>query len=347
MRIYWLWIFICILLFSNALVAEEVELSNSYQLRTEVDWKNSAKSINFVWQPELSYKSDLICGFASELSMYNRFSIDSIGQQLKADQDFKLHRLWLRYESFPLEVRLGRQRINFGTARLIRSLDWFEKLDPLDANEHSQGVDALLGKAYFDSQTGIWLWGIRSQKGYKGNEIYPSPSAKTEWGGRWESSFPQLESGFSFHNRKVGIDSTQVSEYRGGLDLRYDGAVGLWMENSLSVYDSDTSVEPDYHGTATVGLDFTFTCSLYLLCESALSYNEQDYKAHSALLLDLPLGLLDKLSSLSIIAWDTHDMAHTLMWRRSYDQFGLEARINYGTGQLKRHSLSLGMDYHF
>jgi len=47
-----------------------------------------------------------------------------------ADGKIKPYRVWARYSSRQFEIRLGLQKINFGSATMLRPLMWFDQLDP-------------------------------------------------------------------------------------------------------------------------------------------------------------------------------------------------------------------------
>lgn len=42
------------------------------------------------------------------------------------------YRIWARYTTKKLELRLGLQKIDFGTAVILRPLQWFNEIDPRD-----------------------------------------------------------------------------------------------------------------------------------------------------------------------------------------------------------------------
>ena len=67
-----------------------------------------------------------------------------IDNSASSQSDFKFYRYWLRYTTNQMEVRLGNQKINFGKAKLIRPLMWFDQIDPRDPVQFTEGVKALL-----------------------------------------------------------------------------------------------------------------------------------------------------------------------------------------------------------
>ena len=60
----------------------------------------------------------------AEITLNSRISMQ-IDPPVEGDSDLDLYRLWLRYSSSHFETRLGLQKINFGPAKIMRSLMWF------------------------------------------------------------------------------------------------------------------------------------------------------------------------------------------------------------------------------
>lgn len=52
------------------------------------------------------------------------------------------------------ELRLGLQKINFGSAQLFRPLMWFDKMDPRDPLQMTDGVWGALYRYYFRNNGG-------------------------------------------------------------------------------------------------------------------------------------------------------------------------------------------------
>ncbi|MFZ2339285.1 MAG: hypothetical protein WAW07_06110 [Bacteroidales bacterium] len=77
-----------------------------------------------------------------------------------AEARIKPYRLWARYSSDQFELRLGLQKINFGSASMLRPLMWFDQMDPRDPLRLTDGVWGLLGRYYFLNNANIWLWGL-------------------------------------------------------------------------------------------------------------------------------------------------------------------------------------------
>ncbi len=90
------------------------------------------------------------------------------------ESEFDYYRYWLRYSTNQLELRLGNQKINFGTAKLLRSLMWFDRIDPRDPVKLTRGVKSLLLRYYFLNNANIWIWGLYDNSTLKGLEFIPT-----------------------------------------------------------------------------------------------------------------------------------------------------------------------------
>ena len=124
-------------------------------------------------------------------------------KEVDTDGKIKPYRMWARYATNQLEIRLGLQKINFGSATMLRPLMWFDRIDPRDPLQITDGVYALLGRYYFLNNTNIWLWGLYGNNETKGWEFIPTESNTPEFGGRIQVPVPRGEIGLSYHTRKI------------------------------------------------------------------------------------------------------------------------------------------------
>ena len=74
----------------------------------------------------------------------------------------KNHRLWIRYSSEKVEVRLGLQKIIFGPSQIFRTLSWFDTFDLTDPTGQTDGVDAFRLKWFPSNSLSIWSWTIQN-----------------------------------------------------------------------------------------------------------------------------------------------------------------------------------------
>ena len=273
-----------------------------------------------------------------DVEAMHSFHLSSIWQQGDNDQDMtnSLYRYWLRASTAQTELRIGLQRINFGSARLIRPLQWFDKLDPLDLLEHTEGAKAGLAKAYFPDNSTLWLWAILSDGKPKGNEDVATTKGKLDNGLRYEFPLWSAETGLSLNHRPIfSPDSAKkTTESRLGLDIRYDTFAGLWLESSANYapeLDSRWSLQ------SVIGADYTFGLGngLYVLAESGIKHSSDELSSlhstelTSSAMMNYPLGLLDTIHYLASANWDTHLQTHALVLRRSYDKLAIELRASY------------------
>ena len=68
------------------------------------------------------------------------------------------HRYWIRYSSEKMEARLGLQKIAFGPSRVLRSLSWFDTIDPKDPIARTEGVEAFRLRFFPSNSLALWTW---------------------------------------------------------------------------------------------------------------------------------------------------------------------------------------------
>ena len=83
-------------------------------------------------------------------SINSEISLNSFGSgmihafdDIDTDGTLKPYRMWLRLSTSQLEIRAGLQKINFGSAALLRPLMWFDRIDPRDPLQLTDGVYGL------------------------------------------------------------------------------------------------------------------------------------------------------------------------------------------------------------
>ena len=262
--------------------------------------------------------------------------------------DIKPYRLWLRYSAPRFEIRLGLQKINFGSALLLRPLMWFDAADPRDPLQLTDGAWGLLGRYYFLNNATLWLWLLRPAEQLRSWELMPSNRSHPEWGGRIQYPLPGGEIGLSGHLRTAdgralageaapaGEAWTQrdvlaeISESRIGLDAKWDWLVGLWFEGAW--IRSGHSPAPLRNETLlTIGSDYTFGIGngLHLLCENLWFAAGPEgpgldgARALAGLSLTYPLSLFDQLSAILYADWDEQELYRFASWRRQYDNLAI------------------------
>jgi hypothetical protein len=147
------------------------------------------------------------------------------------DKSANLYRLWGRFATESLELRVGLQKIAFGPGRVLRPLMWFDTFDLKDPTGQTDGVGALRLRWFPRHNLTFWGWVIRPD--YR---EFASP------GGRIEVGLGSVETGLTYHHRissDLNFTGRQLlafddEEERFALDARWDGFVGLWTEVVLT-----------------------------------------------------------------------------------------------------------------
>ena len=145
--------------------------------------------IGFRYIPELSIGEKIDTGFSADMDVsLNSYAFGSFvkNQNPEYEKNVKPYRAWLRLASNTFEIRAGLQKINFGSATLFRPLMWFDRIDPRDPLQLTDGVKGLLARYYFLNNTNIWLWGLYDNNEIKGFERTPTTNSSSEYGGRFQ-----------------------------------------------------------------------------------------------------------------------------------------------------------------
>ncbi len=259
----------------------------------------------------------------------------------------KPYRIWARYATNQLELRLGLQKINFGSASMLRPLMWFDKVDPRDPLQLTDGVWGLLGRYYFLSNANIWVWALYGNEGLKTWETGLTTRRTPEFGGRVQMPLNRGEAAFSYHHRSadqlvfpipdfsscispVSFFESAVPENRYGLDLRLDVEVGLWMEAAWINKSRDVGIFTNQE-IITLGADYTFGIGsgLNLVVEHLLlSYDIRafafDNKTHfSCTSLSYPISMFDNISAIVYYDWTNDNIYSFASWHHQFRRFGL------------------------
>lgn len=308
-------------------------------------WFTSNKAnqqLGFRYLPELSYQTRIsntyelsgeAAGNATWHSDYRNLN------HKKTLVNIDPYRLWLRLSAPQHELRIGLQKINFGSATLLRPLRWFDSLDPRDPLKLTDGVYGFLGRYYFLNNANVWLWALSGNDRLKGWETVASNKRRVEFGGRVQVPVKSGEMGFSFHRRRVNINGQKVSsiypaagdftEQIFALDGKWDVGVGLWFEGAFARQEYR---EPNarYKSLLTLGTDYTFAVGesgLHILFEELMSvesrnpFSDGETRFVSGFLADYPLNLLDTVSTVVYYDQEQDEWSRFLTWRRTYDQW--------------------------
>jgi hypothetical protein len=255
---------------------------------------------------------------------------------LYSSGSIKPYRLWARYSTEQLEIRAGLQKINFGSSTMIRPLMWFDKLDPRDPLQLTDGVWGVLGRYYFLNNANLWLWVLYGNEKPKTWEFEETSQDQPEFGGRLQYPVPKGEIALTYYHRLSNIKSSGtmatindlVPENRIGLDGKWDVGVGLWFE-AVWMNKSKNIGQLTNKFIASIGTDYTFGIGngLNVVFEQFLfTYNEKPFQLEnhitfSMLSINYPFGMSDNLSAMIYYDWIDKGLYNILSWNHQFGNF--------------------------
>lgn len=351
-KILWMLALVWVACLDVSAVEIGMDVQNRFGMIGVANIQQETQQLDFVWVPDVTLRSGLGADYAlqGEFSAWAKLSNRWQDGGYENGMDAAAYRWWLRLSNTQTELKAGLQRLNFGSAVMLRPLQWFDQINPLDPNEETKGVRALMIRHNFVNNSNFWLWCMLGEDTAKGNEMLPGVKDKPEFGGRVQIPNPIGESGISAHYRQLNTGD----EYRVGLDHRYDGPVGAWLEASGSYYDDAAGGALRYMAAATLGMDYTFgigngmamTLEHMALAGSKGSLGDlHNLSTYTTVTLNYPLGLLD-----SAIVYATHDWKQkrnnlAVIWRRVYDylSWNLSLAIDSGWPAALSNSPTIGI----
>ncbi|OGD21430.1 MAG: hypothetical protein A2W03_15275 [Candidatus Aminicenantes bacterium RBG_16_63_16] len=300
---------------------------------------NPQAGARFIPEFSLSQKVSGSFSLAGEFS-FNGFGVARFpsGEDAQTDGDIEPYRFWLRLGTDRFEARIGLQKINFGSASLLRPLMWFDSLDPRDPLQLTDGVYGVLLRYYFLNNTNIWAWALYGNDSPKGWEAVATAKGTVEFGGRAQLPLWSGELALTYHHRQFDIvpalagpmssAGERVPESRIGLDGKWDLGVGLWIEGTLTHQESDLLPQP-WQRAFTVGLDYTFKWGNGLnvlgehlrLDRGAKPFGPGDGTDFSALFFRYPVNTFVDLTAIFYYDWKEKDFYRFLSWQRTYDRW--------------------------
>jgi len=242
------------------------------------------------------------------------------------DRTLNLYRGWLRLSTENFEARIGLQKLSFGPATMFRPLMWFDRIDPRDPLQLTEGVYGILLRYYFRDNANIWLWGLYGNSGTKGWEIEPTERGTAEYGGRIQSPLGPGEMGATYHHRRA--DPAGMPEDRYALDGKWDVGIGLWFEAALT-HQGDALPGLSYQRLWTLGGDYTvgigngiYVATEYFTLDNPSAPLGSATGAHfSGFSLSYPLGILDQVSAMLYRDWRGREWYRILTLQRKYDNW--------------------------
>jgi len=253
------------------------------------------------------------------------------------ESNFSLYRTWVKIAGNQWELRAGLQKINFGSARMLRPLMWFDRIDPRDPLQLTDGVYGLLGRYYFLNNANIWLWGLYGNDERKGLEQFPTKERGFEFGGRVQVPIYIGEAAVSFHHREADPDAVlpdsmktgkSYPENRIAFDTKVDLGAGIWLEGSLTQHNLDFS-PVDYTTLLNAGIDYTFSIGngLNIMSEGFfLLAGEKPFATDQQLsflgaTVSYPLNIIHDLSAIVFYDFTNKDVYRFINWSMTFDRW--------------------------
>ncbi len=259
------------------------------------------------------------------------------GDSITPDKQLSPYRMWLRFSGDQFELRAGLQKINFGSAQMFRPLMWFDRIDPRDPLQLTDGVYGLLGRYYFLNNANIWVWALYGDDKIKGWELIPSLKNSIEYGGRVQLPLYTGEVALTYHHRTADptavlpdsiTQGMQAPENRIAFDAKMDLVVGLWTEISLTHQDLSFT-EQQYKTMLNVGMDYTFNLGngLNMMAEGfGYLQGEQPFANEEGLVFGLlsaayPVNIIHNVSAMLFYDITNNDFYRFINWSVAYDKW--------------------------
>jgi hypothetical protein len=291
--------------------------------------------------PQLNFEikpaRNRLIDFESSANIYGNAGLKSF-DTTSFDGDIKPYRLWARYSSQQFEFRLGLQKINFGSASLLRPLMWFDQIDPRDPLQLTDGVWSALARYYFLNNANIWLWALYGNKNPKGWELIKTNKKIPEMGGRFQIPVPKGEAAFSYHHRIADNRDfssaiwfyDRIPEDRFGFDAKFDLVIGCWIEASWINRNKNIGRYTNQE-IINLGGDYTFGVGngLTVVFEQLIAaYDEKAFKfdqniTFSLLNMTYPIGLFDKINVIIYYDWINKASYNFINWQKQFNKISL------------------------
>ena len=330
-------------LFLNLLISNLYSQGNSFEfkgqisLQSNVNFENDYKYfLGGRYLPELEYSKEIDSVSSITILSSANFSaskfFNALGKNLNYE-DYDFYRLWIRYINKNIEYRLGLQKIDFGSALLIRPLQWFNQIDPRDPLGLTNGVYGFLIRYYFKDNSNIWFWSLLGNNERRGLDFLNSNKNKPEFGARFQKIIPNGEIAISYHYRKTTFDQLKLinpyqinPEQRIGLDVKWDIGIGLWFE--ASYIERMKKIGPySNQGLFLVGSDYTFNIGngLNLIGEHFINFLgekniSEESSSISATSISYPISFIGSLNAFYYRQWKNNKNTFAVNYQHNFNK---------------------------
>jgi hypothetical protein len=288
--------------------------------------------------PTLDYiinlQNDRKFDFETSVNIYGTLGFHPF-DKTHVDGSLMPYRVWARYSTKQLEIRLGLQKINFGSASLLRPLMWFDQIDPRDPLQLTNGVWGLLGRYYFMNNANLWLWYLYGNDKPRPWDVDKTNQKYPELGGRFQSPVPKGEIGITIHHRIADTQGlgngipvySAIAENRIGLDGKWDLGVGLWFEGTLvnktknlGMFTNQEILNLGIDNTFSIGNGLTVVAEQLLLSYDKRAFEFSNSIPFSGLSLSYPISMIDNLSTISYYDWTNKTLYNFMTLKRQFNK---------------------------
>lgn len=351
----WLWVFLSLCPFTRA--QEPTKLSFSQQLFGLAQYGHAYDHSFWMdgrYIPQVNFERPTGGKGLFDIEVSGNFygSAGTLGGNWSSQGKIRPYRAWLRYSNDRMELRAGLQKINFGSAQLLRPLMWFDSLDPRDPLQFTEGVWGGLFRYYFKNNANLWFWALTGNNKRKGWEMTTNTKRfSPEFGGRFQMSVPSGETAVTLHYRESTFipssdQGIETGEFRVGLDTKVDVGVGLCLETTYQRMLKD--VGPLNNQLAiTGGIDYTFGLGNglganleHMFYTFGDSHFNKEYRYNStALMMNYPIGLSDMLLLIGMYEWEKQDGHLFVGWKREMDHVSINLNAFWNPKQASSNQL--------
>lgn len=294
--------------------------------------------------PAIEYQNSLSETWDYDLEVRWQFQwggqLDALGQSSIQEEPY---RIALNLQSKHTEYIIGLQKINFGPARILRPLMWFDSINPTDPLELTSGVTGLSATFHndFGWSSQVWLLLPGDPIGWEG---LSDQEGTIETGGRISIPNEMGQLGISTNWRiadasLISPNDPDLYEGRIGVDGFWDVGIGLWVE---SVYKNQQFSDDPFlqQMQTTIGADYTFWVGNgILLTTEHMMINIWDSPVMddknvvmSTLMASYSPTMFDQISLMFFMDWESETPLAYLSWGQTYDSFRFTLGAFYSEG---------------
>jgi hypothetical protein len=303
--------------------------------------------------PELSYLIPLdsaqtnFFDFEASANIYGNTSFSPFDTS-SLDGNIQPYRIWARYHAKQFELRVGLQKIDFGSASLLRPIQWFNQIDPRDPLQLTNGVYGVLGRYYFLNNANIWLWTLYGNEKTRGFDAIGTNKKNPEFGGRIQYPTNKGEIAFSYHHRTANSTNVEfisqyekIPEHRFGLDGKWDLEVGLWFESAF-IYKTKDLGFLTHQALFNVGTDYTFGIGsgVNVLLEHLTIASDDRFLGMentaniTAATIAYPLGFFDNISGVFLYNWTAENFTFNINYIHQFEKVSVYVMAYYNPSTL-------------